>query len=98
MPRPGEPDYYRSRARAEGYVARAVYKLKEVDDKYHLIKPGHRVWTWGAARVPGCNTSPPGWVPGVLVVGVDLNPPAIPLAPPFYSSSPERWAAWTFRA
>ena len=32
MPRPGEPDYYRSRAQAEGYVARAVYKLKEVDE------------------------------------------------------------------
>jgi 23S rRNA (uridine2552-2'-O)-methyltransferase len=49
MPRPGEPDYYRSRARAEGYVARAVYKLKEVDEKYHLIKPGQRVLDLGCS-------------------------------------------------
>ena len=74
MPRPGEPDYYRSRARAEGYVARAVYKLKEVDEKYHLIKPGQRVLDLGC--------SPGSWLqyiasrvgPGGLVVGVDANP------------------------
>src|SRR4030065_147702 len=49
MPRPGEPDYYRSRARAEGYVARAVYKLKEVDEKYRLLKPGQRVLDLGCS-------------------------------------------------
>ena len=84
MPRPGEPDYYRSRARAEGYVARAVYKLKEVDEKYHLIKPGQRVLDLGC--------SPGSWLqyiasrtgPGGLVVGVDANPPAIEVVPPLY--------------
>ena len=84
MPRPGEPDYYRSRARAEGYVARAVYKLKEVDEKYHLIKPGQRVLDLGC--------SPGSWLqyiasrtgPGGLVVGVDATPPAIELVPPLY--------------
>jgi 23S rRNA (uridine2552-2'-O)-methyltransferase len=84
MPRPGEPDYYRSRARAEGYVARAVYKLKEVDEKYHLIKPGQRVLDLGC--------SPGSWLqyiasrvgPGGLVVGVDAAPLAIEVAPPLY--------------
>ena len=84
MPRPGEPDYYRSRARAEGYVARAVYKLKEVDEKYHLIKPGQRVLDLGC--------SPGSWLqyiasrvgPGGLVVGVDGNPPEIELIPPLH--------------
>ena len=84
MPRPGEPDYYRSRARAEGYVARAVYKLKEVDEKYHLIKPGQRVLDLGC--------SPGSWLqyiasrvgPGGLVVGVDAAPPAIEVVPPLY--------------
>jgi 23S rRNA (uridine2552-2'-O)-methyltransferase len=84
MPRPGEPDYYRNRARAEGYVARAVYKLKEVDEKYHLIKPGQRVLDLGC--------SPGSWLqylasrvgPGGLVVGVDANKPAIEVVPPLY--------------
>ena len=84
MPRPGQPDFYRSRARAEGYVARAVYKLKEVDEKYHLIKQGQRVLDLGC--------SPGSWLqyiasrtgPGGLVVGVDATPPAIEVVPPLY--------------
>jgi 23S rRNA (uridine2552-2'-O)-methyltransferase len=84
MPRPGQPDFYRSRARAEGYVARAVYKLKEVDEKYHLFKKGQRVLDLGC--------SPGSWLqyiasrtgPGGLVVGVDATPPAIEVVPPLY--------------
>ena len=63
MPRPGEPDYYRSRAQAEGYVARAVYKLKEVDEKYRLFKPGQRVLDLGCSPGHGCNISLPGSAP-----------------------------------
>jgi 23S rRNA (uridine2552-2'-O)-methyltransferase len=65
-------------------VARAVYKLKEVDEKYHLIKPGQRVLDLGC--------SPGSWLqyiasrtgPGGLVVGVDATPPTIELVPPLY--------------
>lgn len=42
-------DPYVRRARAEGYRSRAAYKLKEIDDKYHLLKPGARVIDLGAA-------------------------------------------------
>jgi 23S rRNA (uridine2552-2'-O)-methyltransferase len=84
MPRPGQPDYYRQRARAEGYVARAIYKLKEVDEKHHLFKAGQRVLDLGC--------SPGSWLqyiagrvgPRGLVVGVDANPVEIPLASPLY--------------
>jgi len=84
MPRPGVPDSYRSRAQAEGYVARAVYKLKAMDEKYRLLQPGQRVLDLGCA--------PGSWLqyiasrvgPGGLVVGVDLIPPAIPMAPPLH--------------
>jgi 23S rRNA (uridine2552-2'-O)-methyltransferase len=84
MPRPGEPDYYRSRARAEGYVARAVYKLKEVDEKYHLLKQGQRVLDLGC--------SPGSWLQyiasrvgaGGLVLGVDVTPLAIEVVPPLH--------------
>ncbi len=37
------------RARAEGYPARSVFKLQEIDDKSHLIRPGNRVVDLGAA-------------------------------------------------
>jgi 23S rRNA (uridine2552-2'-O)-methyltransferase len=84
MPRPGVPDPYRTKAQAEGYVARSVYKLQALDAKYRLLQPGRRVLDLGCA--------PGSWLqflasrvgPRGLVVGVDLNPPAIDVAPPVH--------------
>jgi 23S rRNA (uridine2552-2'-O)-methyltransferase len=84
MPRPGIPDPFRMRARAEGYVARAVYKLKEIDEKYRLFREGIRVLDLGC--------SPGSWLqyiaarvgPRGLVLGVDAAELAIPVAPPLY--------------
>ncbi len=67
-------DYYRKRAREEGYESRAAYKLLEAIKKYRLIKPGDRVIDLGAA--------PGGWLQVAsqavgstgIVVGVDLSP------------------------
>jgi 23S rRNA (uridine2552-2'-O)-methyltransferase len=42
-------DPYVARARREGYRSRAAYKLAEIDDKAHLLKPGGRVVDLGAA-------------------------------------------------
>jgi 23S rRNA (uridine2552-2'-O)-methyltransferase len=42
-------DPYVMRARREGLRSRAAYKLSEIDDKYHLLKPGSRVVDLGAA-------------------------------------------------
>jgi len=42
-------DPYVAQARREGYRSRAAYKLKEIDDKYHLLKPGQTVIDLGAA-------------------------------------------------
>src|SRR6476469_6729552 len=42
-------DPYVARAKREGYRSRAAYKLIEIDDKYHLFKPGARVVDLGAA-------------------------------------------------
>ncbi len=89
MPRPGVPDAYRTKARADGYVARAVYKLKAIDDKYRLLQPGGHVLDLGC--------SPGSWLqyiasrvgPAGVVVGVDINPPTIPLAPPIFFVSGE---------
>lgn len=42
-------DQYVKRAQEEGYRSRAVYKLKEIDDKYRLIRPGQVIVDLGAA-------------------------------------------------
>jgi 23S rRNA (uridine2552-2'-O)-methyltransferase len=42
-------DPYVAQARREGYRSRAAYKLIEIDDKYHLLKPGMTVVDLGAA-------------------------------------------------
>ncbi|HEV2513236.1 RlmE family RNA methyltransferase [Bosea sp. (in: a-proteobacteria)] len=42
-------DPYVARAKAEGYRARSAFKLIEMDDRYHLLKPGDRVVDLGAA-------------------------------------------------
>lgn len=64
-------DPYVARARAEGYRARAAYKLIELDEKFHILKRGARVIDLGAA--------PGGWAQvavqrGCKVVGIDLLP------------------------
>jgi 23S rRNA (uridine2552-2'-O)-methyltransferase len=42
-------DPYVRRAKSEGYRSRAAYKLKEIDDKYRLLRPGAKVLDLGAA-------------------------------------------------
>lgn len=64
-------DPYVARARADGYRARAAYKLIELDEQFHVLKRGARVIDLGAA--------PGGWAQvcvnrGCKVVGVDLLP------------------------
>jgi 23S rRNA (uridine2552-2'-O)-methyltransferase len=42
-------DPYVARAKREGYRSRAAYKLAEIDDKHHFLKPGAKVVDLGAA-------------------------------------------------
>lgn len=65
-------DPYVAAARAEGWRSRAAYKLIELDDKFHLLRPGMRVVDLGAA--------PGGWSQVAVkrgvgqIVGLDLLP------------------------
>ena len=45
-------DPYVKMAQKDGYRARAAYKLKEIDDEYHLIKSGMVIVDLGST--PGC--------------------------------------------
>jgi len=42
-------DRFHQKAKREGFVARAVYKLEEIDSKFHLFAPGMRVLDLGCA-------------------------------------------------
>lgn len=49
MARRDRPDRYAKQARREGYAARSVYKLEELQHRFTLIRPGMRVLDIGAA-------------------------------------------------
>lgn len=76
-------DSYTLRARKEGYPARSVYKLEEIQKVFKVIKPGARVLDVGAA--------PGSWTLYVhreilkgkgSIVAVDLNPLSLNPLPP----------------
>jgi 23S rRNA (uridine2552-2'-O)-methyltransferase len=50
-------DPYVQRSKADGYRSRSAYKLIEIDDRYHLLKPGARVIDLGAAPGGWCQVA-----------------------------------------
>jgi 23S rRNA (uridine2552-2'-O)-methyltransferase len=44
-----KPDFWAQKAKKEGYPARSVYKLMEIDKKFGLVKQGSRILDIGAA-------------------------------------------------
>ncbi|WP_407428240.1 SAM-dependent methyltransferase [Treponema sp.] len=69
-----KPDFWSKKAFSEGYPARSVYKLQEIDQKFGMIKKNYKVLDLGAA--------PGSWTTFLLrqmngsgkVVSCDLNP------------------------
>jgi 23S rRNA (uridine2552-2'-O)-methyltransferase len=70
-------DAFHQKAKKEGFAARAVYKLQEIDEKHHLFRPGQSVldlgcrpgsWLQYARRKVGERP---------LLVGIDREPLAI---------------------
>ena len=69
-------DPYVARARREGYRSRAAFKLAEIDDKHHLLKPGGRVVDLGAApggwsQVAQRRVGPRGRVVAIDILAMD---------------------------
>ena len=72
-------DYYTTRARKEGFPARSVYKLEEIQRRFRILKRGNRVldlgcypgsWLLFASRAVGNEGR---------VVGVDIMPVSLQL-------------------
>jgi len=68
-----KPDFFSDKAKKEGYAARSVYKLEEIDKKYQIIKPNSKIldlgaypgsWSQYALKKVGKNG---------LVVGIDIQ-------------------------
>ena len=79
-------DPYVQRSKADGYRSRAAYKLIEIDDRYHLLKPGLRVIDLGAAPGGWCQVAAAAHEvarpENPHVVGIDyLEMDAVPGAP-----------------
>ncbi len=79
----GWEDHYTRRARHDKWLARSVYKLKEIDEKYKLLGPGDKLldlgcypgsWSqYGAQKIGGKGQ----------VVGIDIKEPDRFSAPNF---------------
>ena len=64
-------DPFVSRAKKEGYMSRAAYKLIELDDKFSLLKPGGRIVDLGAAPGGWCQVAVQRTDGTGKVVGID---------------------------
>jgi len=77
-----KPDYWQLKARKEGYPARSVYKLKEMDEKFGLLKPGGNARSGERVRVLDLGAAPGSWSLYVLrkmrgnvfLAAADLSP------------------------
>ncbi len=67
-------DPYVLRAQAEGFRARAAYKLTEIDDRDHLLRPGAVVVDLGAAPGSWCQVAVKRCGPKGKVFALDLLP------------------------
>lgn len=74
MPKPYIPnDKWARRAAEEGYRARSVYKLQELDERYHFFQPGMTVIDVGAAPGSWLQYAAKAVGPTGRVVGFDLK-------------------------
>ena len=78
MPRRDKPDHYAQRAKKEGYKARSVYKLQELDEKLHLLSGARRVLDVGAAPGSWTQYALKRIARGGAVVALDLKPVELP--------------------
>jgi 23S rRNA (uridine2552-2'-O)-methyltransferase len=73
-----KPDRFTRQAKEEGYAARSVYKLQEIDQRLRILRPGQRVLDLGCA--------PGSWAKYAIqriggrgrLVGVDLTEVSLP--------------------
>src|SRR5205085_5382136 len=100
-------DPYVGKAKRQGYRSRAAFKLQQLDDRFHLLRPGRRVvdlgcapggWTQVAVEriKPGIGdvAAARGAVIGIDILAMDAVPGATVIALDFLApSAPDRLKA-----
>jgi len=85
--RAGRPqDRFGRQAKREGFAARSVYKLEEIDRRVHLLRPGARVLDLGASPGSWSQYAADRVGPQGVVHAVDQKDPGVDLPP---------WVRWT---
>lgn len=79
MPRRVVKDTFYEKAKKEGFRARSIYKLEEMQQRFKLMRPGDRVLDLGAAPGSWLQAESAIVGPSGLVVGLDILPiPPLP--------------------
>ncbi|MEK7358147.1 MAG: RlmE family RNA methyltransferase, partial [Bdellovibrionota bacterium] len=72
-------DRFFHKAKAEGFAARSVYKLQEIDQKFKLLKSGQTIFDLGASPGSWSQYASQKIGPSGRLLGVDLNPMTVSL-------------------
>lgn len=75
------PDAFTKAAKAQGYPARSVFKLEEIDRRVRLFRPGQRVLDLGAAPGSWSMYAAKKIAPTGKLLAVDLTPILVSLGP-----------------
>ncbi len=67
-------DFYYRKAKAENFVARSVFKLQEMDQRFKLFRPGFKVLDLGAAPGSWTQYACQKVGPQGKILGIDLEP------------------------
>lgn len=67
-------EHYYRQAKKEGYRARSAFKLKQIQDKFRILKPGYTVIDLGAAPGGWCQVAKEMVGRAGKVIGVDISP------------------------
>ena len=67
-------DHYFRKAKKEHFLARAFYKLEEIQKKHRILRKGQRVLDLGAAPGSWIQLAAGAVEPSGLVLGIDLKP------------------------
>jgi len=74
MPKPYQTnDKWSQKAASEGYRARSVYKLMELDERFGLLKPGMSILDCGAAPGSWAQLASEKIGPKGKIIGIDLT-------------------------
>lgn len=72
-------DRFFKKAKQEGFAARSVYKLQEIDQKFKVLKPGQSILDLGAAPGSWSQFTSKAIGSNGRILGVDLSPVTVSL-------------------